>query len=108
MAKAKGGEIGKGQEKPTNLQDGVSKRSGYLSHVFHENPLTDPRCDHRATASTHHNVPNQDLQVHNIDQQTKEGSHSRVLRSTEEKTQGVLTNQKHIRDTEVFSENQNF
>ncbi|XP_055814225.1 uncharacterized protein LOC129883626 [Solanum dulcamara] len=48
--KADGGEDGI-QEKPTNLQDGVS-RGGVLSHVLRENFLIDPRNDFRAPATT--------------------------------------------------------
>ncbi|XP_055835237.1 uncharacterized protein LOC129903717 [Solanum dulcamara] len=48
-----GGEDGGIQEKPTNLQEGVS-RGGVVSHVLHENLMVDPRNDFRAPATTSH------------------------------------------------------
>ncbi|KAG5616051.1 hypothetical protein H5410_015875 [Solanum commersonii] len=58
---AEGGMDGGCQEKPTNLQEGVSE-GGNLTHVLHEVDYTDPRLDYRAPATTiarHNNQNNQ-------------------------------------------------
>ncbi|KAH0639205.1 hypothetical protein KY285_035791 [Solanum tuberosum] len=48
---AVGGLDGKGQETPTNLQEGVSKGRGELTHARHEDVDSDPSGDYRAPAT---------------------------------------------------------
>ncbi|KAG5605797.1 hypothetical protein H5410_027289 [Solanum commersonii] len=58
------------KEKTTNLQEGEPK-GRELSHVLHENQMTDLRSDLQAPATTTHAVQQHQTQVH---QSTKEGS----------------------------------
>ncbi|KAG5606124.1 hypothetical protein H5410_027616 [Solanum commersonii] len=58
------------KEKTTNLQEGEPK-GRELSHVLHENQMTDLRNDLQALATTTHAVQQHQTQVH---QSTKEGS----------------------------------
>ncbi|KAH0655401.1 hypothetical protein KY285_030283 [Solanum tuberosum] len=48
---AVGGLDGKGQETPNNLQEGVSKGRGELTHARHEDVDSDPSGDSRAPAT---------------------------------------------------------
>ncbi|KAG5572054.1 hypothetical protein H5410_061820 [Solanum commersonii] len=94
---AEGGMDGGCQEKPTNLQEGVSEGEN-LTHVLHEADHTDPRLDYRAPATTiarHNNQNNQ--KQHNPKKGDDTGhlqveSGSQVDRDNGQKLQGSRDN----------------